>query len=311
MTSLHIIAASLLTGASAACLAYGALAFAGESPAQNRQAPLIEPRALRKALRRQGPAAYSMTQSRLMAWAGYGYGPKALGCICIGSGIASWLLCVWNGLPETLALFAAGIFTFAPYAWVRSRITRKMRQAAESIAATVETLASASQAGLDLKTAFLLALEAAPANAQNLLAPVKRSFLLDRPVQASMQTLCEAVPLPAAHMLAATVTVHAVYGGSMTACLTALSQALQEEKRLQRRLKTASAEAESTAAMLLLMTLMSLAGMAAFAPETAAMLTGTPLGQSVLTLALSSVLTGYFVIKRLTATALGSARDNF
>lgn len=304
MTPWHAALCSLLSGICAGGLTYFLLTSPWRKTRLADAASLVDSQALLTALRESAHYRVHKPFDTRMRWAGIPIGSKALAALSAGISAAAVFGLLRAGIGPGLTALAAVFIALLPSSFVRFLIARKERASAEGLEPLVEGMLRGLASGLDVRASFALALGSTPKPLASALEPVARSLMLGRSISDCMTILRSLAPIPAAHLLAAAMTVQSQSGGHLRDCLEGIAGMLREEKRMRGKRDAAAAEARSASAILVLAPVALLAGMAALSPRSFALLAGTATGQAALTLSALSVAAGHLVIRRMVAVAL-------
>ncbi|GAA3823479.1 type II secretion system F family protein [Streptomyces chiangmaiensis] len=160
-------------------------------------------------------------------------------------------------------------------------------------------LANATAAGLALRTALAMAAEELEAPAGEELARVADQLTLGRSVDDALDELAERLPSRELIVLVTTLVLANKAGGSVVNSLRNLTQTLEDRKETRREVRTMLSEVNATAFTVPLLGLGSLVLVNSSNEGALARVTGSPLGQGLVLLALGLYTVGFFVIRRL------------
>ncbi|MEU8591576.1 type II secretion system F family protein [Streptomyces sp. NPDC048664] len=160
-------------------------------------------------------------------------------------------------------------------------------------------LANATAAGLALRTALAMAAEELEAPAGEELARVADQLTLGRSVDDALDELAERLPSRELIVLVTTLVLANKAGGSVVGSLRNLTRTLEDRKETRREVRTMLSEVNATAFTVPLLGLGSLVLVNSSNEGALARVTGSPLGQGLVLLALGLYTVGFFVIRRL------------
>jgi len=160
-------------------------------------------------------------------------------------------------------------------------------------------LANATAAGLALRTALAMAAEELEAPAGEELAHVAHQLTLGRTVDDALNELSERLPSRELIVLVTTLVLANKAGGSVVSSLRNLTQTLEDRKETRREVRTMLSEVNATAFTVPFLGIGSLVLINSSNEGALARVTGSPLGQGLVLLALGLYTVGFFVIRRL------------
>ncbi|MFF5003662.1 type II secretion system F family protein [Streptomyces phaeochromogenes] len=160
-------------------------------------------------------------------------------------------------------------------------------------------LANAAAAGLALRTALAMAAEELEAPAGEELARVADQLTLGRSVDDALGELAERLPSRELVVLVTTLVLSNKAGGSVVNSLRNLTQTLEDRKETRREVRTMLSEVNATAFTVPLLGVGSLLLINSSNEGALAKVTGSPLGQTLVLIAMGLYTIGFFVIRRL------------
>lgn len=160
-------------------------------------------------------------------------------------------------------------------------------------------LANAAAAGLALRTALAMAAEELEAPAGEELARVADQLMLGRSVDDALDELAERLPSRELIVLVTTLVLANKAGGSVVNSLRNLTRTLEDRKETRREVRTMLSEVNATAFTVPLLGVGSLVLINSSNEGALARVTGSPLGQGLVLLALGLYTVGFFAIRRL------------
>ncbi|MEU8983741.1 type II secretion system F family protein [Streptomyces sp. NPDC048309] len=160
-------------------------------------------------------------------------------------------------------------------------------------------LANATAAGLALRTALAMAAEELEAPAGEELARVADQLTMGRTVDDALSELSERLPSRELIVLVTTLVLANKAGGSVVSSLRNLTQTLEDRKETRREVRTMLSEVNATAFTVPFLGIGSLVLINSSNEGALARVTGSPLGQVLVLVALGLYTVGFFVIRRL------------
>ncbi|MGI3200023.1 type II secretion system F family protein [Streptomyces sp. GLT-R25] len=160
-------------------------------------------------------------------------------------------------------------------------------------------LANAAAAGLALRTALAMAAEELEAPAGEELARVADQLTMGRSVDDALGELAERLPSRELVVLVTTLVLSNKAGGSVVNSLRNLTQTLEDRKETRREVRTMLSEVNATAFTVPFLGVGSLLLINSSNEGALAKVTGSPLGQTLVLIAMGLYTIGFFVIRRL------------
>ncbi|KUJ39686.1 type II secretion system F family protein [Streptomyces sp. NPDC093228] len=212
--------------------------------------------------------------------------------------VALWLIAAttlapfFGPLAALIGVWSAAIFLN----WQRQK---RIEAFINQLPDVARLLANATAAGLALRTALAMAAEELEAPAGEELARVADQLTLGRSVDDALDELAERLPSRELIVLVTTLVLANKAGGSVVNSLRNLTQTLEDRKETRREVRTMLSEVNATAFTVPLLGLGSLVLVNSSNEGALARVTGSPLGQGLVLLALGLYTVGFFVIRRL------------
>ncbi|MCX4548568.1 type II secretion system F family protein [Streptomyces sp. NBC_01387] len=160
-------------------------------------------------------------------------------------------------------------------------------------------LANATAAGLALRTALGMAAEELDAPAGEELATVTSQLALGRSIDEALGELAERLPSRELVVLVTTLVLSNRAGGTVVGSLRNLTETLEERKETRREVITMLSEVNATAYTLPLLGLGAMIMLNSMDPGSLARMTGHPLGQAAVIVALALYAVGFVGMRRL------------
>ncbi|MCW7946780.1 membrane protein [Streptomyces hygroscopicus] len=217
--------------------------------------------------------------------------------------VTAVVVVLWLIAASTLAPFfgpiagLVGVWSAAIFLnWQRQR---RIEAFINQLPDVARLLANAAAAGLALRTALAMAAEELEAPAGEELARVADQLTLGRSVDDALDELAERLPSRELIVLVTTLVLANKAGGSVVSSLRNLTHTLEDRKETRREVRTMLSEVNATAFTVPLLGLGSLILVNSSNDGALARVTGSPLGQGLVLLALGLYTVGFFVIRRL------------
>lgn len=212
--------------------------------------------------------------------------------------VALWLIAsaslapFFGPIAGALGLWSAALFLN----WQRQK---RIEAFISQLPDVARLLANATAAGLALRTALAMAAEELEAPAGEELARVADQLTLGRTVDDALGELSERLPSRELIVLVTTLVLANKAGGSVVSSLRNLTQTLEDRKETRREVRTMLSEVNATAFTVPFLGIGSLVLINSSNEGALARVTGSPLGQGLILLALGLYTVGFFVIRRL------------
>ncbi|MGI5514236.1 type II secretion system F family protein [Streptomyces sp. CA-106131] len=212
--------------------------------------------------------------------------------------VALWLIAATTLAPFFGPIAAlVGVWSAAVFLnWQRQK---RIEAFINQLPDVARLLANATAAGLALRTALAMAAEELEAPAGEELARVADQLTLGRSVDDALNELAERLPSRELIVLVTTLVLANKAGGSVVNSLRYLTQTLEDRKETRREVRTMLSEVNATAFTVPLLGLGSLVLVNSSNEGALARVTGSPIGQGLVLLALGLYTVGFFVIRRL------------
>ncbi|MEU6319688.1 type II secretion system F family protein [Streptomyces sp. NPDC047009] len=212
--------------------------------------------------------------------------------------VALWLIAATTLAPFFGPIAAlVGVWSAAVFLnWQRQK---RIEAFINQLPDVARLLANATAAGLALRTALAMAAEELEAPAGEELARVADQLTMGRSVDDALNELAERLPSRELIVLVTTLVLANKAGGSVVNSLRNLTQTLEDRKETRREVRTMLSEVNATAFTVPLLGLGSLVLVNSSNEGALARVTGSPIGQGLVLLALGLYTVGFFVIRRL------------
>ena len=184
-------------------------------------------------------------------------------------------------------------------AFLNQQRRRRTEQFIAQLPELSRILANATSAGLALRTALGIAAEELEAPAGDELAVVVNQLAVGRSIEDALGELAERLPSRELVVLVTTLVLSNRAGGTIVGSLRNLTHTLEERKETRREVRTMLSEVNATAFTLPLLGLGAMLMMNSMMPGALARVTGSPVGQLAMLVAVGLFAGGFLVIRRL------------
>jgi tight adherence protein B len=184
--------------------------------------------------------------------------------------------------------------------WLRRGRERRRERFVQQIPELARVLANATNAGLSISTAWVVAegemAEPARTEIQRLNAAVRFGASLEE----SMLQLNDRLPAREVRVLMSTLVVSSRSGGSLIKALRDISLTLDDRKEVRREVRTTLAQSRATGTLVTVMGVGILLVLNAIQPGTVERMTHSLIGQIALVVSFGLFLTGHLIVRRMT-----------
>ncbi|MGV9566503.1 type II secretion system F family protein [Streptomyces sp. NPDC003480] len=212
--------------------------------------------------------------------------------------VALWLIAA-SSLAPFFGPIAALVGVWSAAVFLNWQRQKRIEAFINQLPDVARLLANATAAGLALRTALAMAAEELEAPAGEELARVADQLMLGRSIDDTLGELAERLPSRELIVLVTTLVLANKAGGSVVNSLRNLTQTLEDRKETRREVRTMLSEVNATAFTVPLLGLGSLILVNSSNEGALARVTGSPLGQGLVLLALGLYTVGFFAIRRL------------
>lgn len=217
--------------------------------------------------------------------------------------LAALVAVLWLVASSLLAPFfgpIAGLLgILAANAFLNYQRQRRTEQFINQLPELSRILANATSAGLALRTALGMAAEELEAPAGDELTLVTNQLAVGRSIDDALNELAERLPSRELVVLVTTLVLSNRAGGTIVGSLRNLTVTLEERKETRREVRTMLAEVNATAFTIPLLGLGAMLMMNSMMPGALARVTGSPVGQIAMLVAVGLFAAGFLVIRRL------------
>ena len=188
--------------------------------------------------------------------------------------------------------------------WVRWSRERRRERFVQQIPSLARVLASATNAGLSITTAWVVAEGEMEEPAKSEVKRLNAAVRFGAPLEEAMLALNSRLPSREVRVLMSTLVVSARSGGSLIKALRDISTTLDDRKEVRREVRTILAQARTTAWMVSLMGLGVLLVLNLVQPGLVDRMTHRLIGQAALVVGIGLYVVGHVIVHRMTS------RDN-
>lgn len=194
--------------------------------------------------------------------------------------------------------FAAGFLLFR--FWVSRARDRRREKFVQQIPELARVLSNATNAGLSIATAWVVAEEELAEPAKSEIKRLNAAVRFGASLEEAMLQVNERLPSREVRVLLSTLVVSARSGGSLVAALREISRTLDDRKEVRREVRTVLAQARSTSLLVTLMGVGMLFLLNAVQPGTVERMTQNLIGQAALVVAFGLFIVGQLLVHRMT-----------
>ncbi|MEE1656959.1 type II secretion system F family protein [Microvirga sp. CF3062] len=219
----------------------------------------------------------------------------------MGAGVVSFLIAIGTLSSNPLPALGFGLTgaLLIPHLYVGILGKRRLKRFSDEFPNAVDIIVRGVKSGLPLGDCLrIISLEAQePVRAE--FKAILEEQTMGLPIDQAVQKLPERIPLAEANFFAIVISMQSRTGGSLSEALSNLSKVLRERRKMQGKIKAASSEAKSSAAII--GSLPVLVGLLLYltSPEYIALLFTTYLGNLVLGISAFWMLVGTLVMRKM------------
>ncbi len=200
-------------------------------------------------------------------------------------------------LPTTCAVFVAG--AMLPWFWLRLRRDRRMRKVEEALPGAAELMSRALRAGHSVQQA----LELFGTDTEGPLAEEFRHLHQEQkfgvPLREALRALAARIPSRDLQFLVTAIVVQKETGGDLIEILDRTAHVIRDRLRVQREVKTYTAQGRLTGWILSALPVVLLVLTAIITPSYSAVMFHDRAGQMMLAAAAGLIATGSLIIRRV------------
>lgn len=184
--------------------------------------------------------------------------------------------------------------------WLRRSRERRRERFIEQIPELARVLSNATNAGLSIATAWVLAEAEMAEPAKTEIKRLNASVRFGSSMEEAMLQLNDRLPAREVRVLMSTLVVSARSGGSLVKALRDISLTLDDRKEVRREVRTTLAQSRATSVLVTVMGFGILLVLNVIQPGTVEKMTQNLLGQIALAVSLSLFAAGLLIVRRMT-----------
>ncbi|MGF1597447.1 MAG: VWA domain-containing protein [Acidimicrobiales bacterium] len=185
------------------------------------------------------------------------------------------------------------------YAIVTVRTSRRRAAFADQLTDTITIVTGGLRAGRGLPQAIELVSQEAPSPTAEQFRRIVFETRVGRDLTTAMLATAERMDNDDLQWIARAVDINRELGGDLTELLDNLADTIRDRRRVTRQVQALSAEGRASGWVLLGLPVVMFGVLAWRTPDNVALLTGTPLGVALLTVAAVGMLAGFVWIRKL------------
>ena len=217
----------------------------------------------------------------------------------IFSGVIVFFVVTLFSQPLVVGLIGGAIAAFVPYAYVKYLCVKRLRRFLEQMPDSLDMISQGLQAGLGLTQALVYTAKEMPDPIGTEFSVFMEEINLGLPLPEAMKNLQEKIPLQEVSLLSTAMLVQREIGGSLADLLHKLGEVIRERFRIERQLKTLTAQNRLSAYVVCSMPPLLTAFMFATGPDMMNQMIGDPLGRMMLIGAVIFEVVGIIVFRKL------------
>lgn len=215
------------------------------------------------------------------------------------SGVIVLFVATLLGQPLVVALIGGAIAALIPYLYVKYLCAKRLRKFLEQMPDSLDMISQGLQAGLGLTQALVYTAKEMPDPVGTEFAVFMEEINLGLPLPEAMKNLQQKIPLQEVSLLSTAMLVQREIGGSLAELLQKLGEVIRERFRLERQLKTLTAQNRLSAWVVCSMPPLLTAFMFLMGPEMMNQMLTDPLGRMMLIGAVIFEVIGILVFRKL------------
>jgi tight adherence protein B len=213
-------------------------------------------------------------------------------------GILFFLLSVF-GQPSYVSLLAGVLASLAPYLYVKYLAWKRLRRFLEQMPDSLDMVSQGLQAGLGLTQALVYTAKEMPDPTGTEFSVFMEEVNLGLPLTEALNNFQQRIPLQEARLFSTAMVVQKEIGGSLAELLNKLADVIRERFRIERQLKTLTAQNRMSAWVVCSMPPLLAAFMFATGPEMMNQMMSDPTGRLMLSAAVVLELIGIVAFRKL------------
>jgi tight adherence protein B len=215
------------------------------------------------------------------------------------SGLIVFFVVTLMGQPLVVGLIGGAIATFVPYFYVKYLCAKRLRRFLEQMPDSLDMISQGLQAGLGLTQALVYTAKEMPDPIGTEFSVFMEEINLGLPLPEAMKNLQEKIPLQEVSLLSTAMLVQREIGGSLADLLHKLGEVIRERFRIERQLKTLTAQNRLSAWVVCSMPPLLAAFMFATGPDLMNQMLADPLGRMMLIGAVIFEVIGILVFRKM------------
>jgi len=215
------------------------------------------------------------------------------------SGVIVFFVVTLFSQPLVVGLVAGAIAAFVPYLYVKYLCVKRLRRFLEQMPDSLDMISQGLQAGLGLTQALVYTAKEMPDPIGTEFSVFMEEINLGLPLPEAMKNFQEKIPLQEVSLLSTAMLVQREIGGSLADLLHKLGEVIRERFRIERQLKTLTAQNRLSAYVVCSMPPLLTAFMFATGPDMMNQMIGDPLGRMMLIGAVIFEIVGIIVFRKL------------
>ncbi|GAA3492417.1 type II secretion system F family protein [Streptomyces cremeus] len=216
----------------------------------------------------------------------------------LGGVVALWLIAI-SVLAPFFGPIAGLVAVWAAHTFLNWQRQKRIEAFINQLPDLSRILANATAAGLALRTALGMAAEELEAPAGEELATVASQLAVGRTIDDALGELSARLPSRELVVLVTTLVLSNKAGGTVVGSLRNLTETLEERKETRREVRTMLSEVNATAYTVPLLGLGAMIMLNSMNPDSMAKMTGHPVGQIVVAVAVGLYALGFVAMRRL------------
>jgi len=221
------------------------------------------------------------------------------------------LLAIWAGLVviagvlgtvllQPLAgLGLAAVVLGLPVWHIQRTANKRMARLAAGLPGFIEGLRQLAMSGNSLQQAVIKGVQGAEPDVRRYMLPLERRLLNGGQVPDALEALANRLSAPELHMLAISVRINLKHGGRIAPVLSNVAAVLRDQLRVQRELRSATAETRWSAMVASGLPPLAAIGICFLNPSYPEFFLHTPNGHKLLSIAMGFEFSGIFAMRRI------------
>jgi tight adherence protein B len=183
--------------------------------------------------------------------AGLNWTRKTYYLVCVGAGLASYVIALLLGL-NTITMLGFGVAggLLLPHVYVNSKRKARFKRFSAEFPNAVDVIVRGLKAGLPMADCLRVIATEAQEPVKSEFVAIAQDQTLGLPIDEAVQKMWDRVPLSEANFFAIVITIQSRTGGSLSEALGNLSKVLRERKKMKGKIRAMSAEAKSSAGII-------------------------------------------------------------